>query len=111
ARSQWLHVAAAVRQNREAMNPRASGRAAARVPDAIRSVPALPSLCSTLEPSYHIATSLSQNGSSVSRNIQSRNSVELRIPPYAQTAAIYRKSRVLPSEGRGREFESRRARQ
>src|SRR6516162_1455590 len=75
ARRQWLHLAADARQNQEAMNPKASGRAAARVPDVIRSVPAPPSLCPAFEPSYHIATSLSQNGSSVSRNIQSRNSV------------------------------------
>ena len=42
---------------------------------------------------------MSQTGSSVSRNIQSRNSVKLRISPYAQTAAIYRKSRELPYKG------------
>src|SRR5262249_53465093 len=58
------------------MNPKGSGRVAARVSDAIRSAVALPSLCAMFEPSYHIATNLSQTGSRGSKNIQLSNLVK-----------------------------------
>src|SRR5262249_15928886 len=99
ARRQWLHLAVDARQSQRAMNPRASGRAAARVPDAIRSVPAPPSLCPTLEPSYHIATSLSQSGSSVIRNIHRAKALKQALIHNAQTAATRCKPRELPYKG------------